>query len=297
MVAFHSKFKRPASWAVKEWGPWFFRIEVEDLILPNSEGDCKKSFQDSLGNQAVVMKHHKGFEDNSLETGGLTTIELPTSCTSHVTVFEDCLVPFLRSARLNLEALGIGRNLYDVRFGRGLRGQWKEFNIFCRPFCCNMCFNLYQFKYGSKHVMIWVWNNDLSWKQRGSEIQIFNWRKITQSICCMVSWGRYAKKLIWASTKTSNTMGSILAISLQEGLLFKHCSNNVVQVWGIHMTPSGNAKYHREWRVLGKATGLVGNRWYTCANVSRDEAPINGDIPMKYLFFLSLCSWIWYDLF
>jgi len=33
---------------------------------------------------------------------------------------------------------------------------------------------------------------------------------------------------------------------LQEGLLFKHCSNNVVRVWGIHMTPSGNAKYHRE---------------------------------------------------
>ena len=121
---------------MKEWGPWFFRIEVEDLILPNSEGDCKKSFQDSLGNQPVVMKHHRGFEDDSLETGGLTTIELPTSCTSHVTVFEDCLVPFLRSARLNLEALGIGRNFKMTFVLEGVcEDNGKNPALSCRPFC------------------------------------------------------------------------------------------------------------------------------------------------------------------
>lgn len=169
-----------------------FPFKVQKTSKLSSDQLGKKSFQDSLGNQPVTMKHHKGFEDDSLETGGLTTIELPTSCTSHVTVFEDCLVPFLRSARLNLEALGIGRNIKMTFVLKGVcEDNGKNPALSCRPFCWNMCLNLYQLKYGSKNIMIWVWN--MIWV--GSEIQIFNWRKITQSIWCMVSWGRYAKNL------------------------------------------------------------------------------------------------------
>lgn len=135
--------KKMSNLSSDQLGPWFFRIEVEDLILPNSEGDCKKSFQDSLGNQPVTMKHYKGFEDNSLETGGLTTIELPTSCTSHVTVFEDCLVPFLRSARLNLEALGIGRNIKMTFVLEGVcEDNWKESSTFLQAFLLKHVFEL-----------------------------------------------------------------------------------------------------------------------------------------------------------
>lgn len=134
-ISFPFKVEKISNLSSDQLGPWFFRIEVEDL-LPNSEGDCRKSFQDSLDNQPVVMKHHKGFEDDSLETGGLTTIEPPTSCTSHVTVFEDCLVPFLRSARLNLEALGIGRNIKMTFLLEGVcEDDGKNSAFFCRPFC------------------------------------------------------------------------------------------------------------------------------------------------------------------
>ena len=90
------------------------------------------------------MKHHRGFEDDSLETGGLTTIELPTSCTSHVTVFEDCLVPFLRSARLNLEALGIGRSL-SVKISfvlEGVCGQLERIQHVLQAFLLKHVFEL-----------------------------------------------------------------------------------------------------------------------------------------------------------
>ena len=43
--SFPFKVKKMSNLSSDQLGPWFFRIEVEDLILPNSEGDCKKSLK------------------------------------------------------------------------------------------------------------------------------------------------------------------------------------------------------------------------------------------------------------